>query len=106
MLAGHGTFVNDMLQRCGLYNVFDADDARYPEITAQELAEAAPDLILLSSEPYPFKEKHIVEINGICPGTPVRVVDGELFSWYGSRLLKTPEYMNGLLKGLADVVSE
>ena len=106
MLAGHGTFVNDMLQRCGLYNVFDADDARYPEITAQELAEAAPDVILLSSEPYPFKEKHIAEINGICPGTPVRVVDGELFSWYGSRLLKAPEYMKGLVVGLADVVSE
>ncbi len=105
MLAGHGTFVNDMLDRCGLINVFDADDARYPEITAQELAEAAPDVILLSSEPYPFKEKHIAEINEICPGTPVRLVDGELFSWYGSRLLKTPEYMNGLLKGLADVVS-
>ena len=92
MAAGQGTFVNDMLHRCGLINVFDEGDARYPEITDQELAEADPELILLSSEPYPFKNEHIAEINMICPGTPVRLVDGELFSWYGSRLLQAPEY--------------
>ena len=97
MVAGHGTFVNDMLARCGLMNVFDEGDARYPEITAQELAEADPDTILLSSEPYPFKQKHIAELNMICPGTPVRIVDGELFSWYGSRLLHSPAYFNGLV---------
>jgi len=99
MVAGHGTFVNDMLKRCGLQNVFDEGDARYPEITPQELAESDPDLILLSSEPYPFKEKHIQELNMICPGTPVHLVDGELFSWYGSRLLKAPAYFSGLLGG-------
>jgi ABC-type Fe3+-hydroxamate transport system substrate-binding protein len=97
MVAGHGTFVNDMLKRCGLVNVFDEGDARYPEITAQELAEADPDIILLSSEPYPFVQKHIAEFNMICPGTPVVLVDGEFFSWYGSRLLKAPAYFNGLL---------
>lgn len=97
MVAGHGTFVNDMLKRCGLVNVFDEGDARYPEITAQELAEADPDIILLSSEPYPFKEKHFAEFNMISPGTPVHLVDGEMFSWYGSHLLKAPAYFNGLL---------
>ena len=99
MAAGQGTFVNDMLKHCGLVNVFDEGDARYPEVTDQELAEADPDLILLSSEPYPFKEKHIAEINMLCPGTPVRLVDGELFSWYGSRLLHAPTYLNGLIQG-------
>ncbi|MBL7981367.1 MAG: ABC transporter substrate-binding protein [Flavobacteriales bacterium] len=99
MVAGHGTFINDMLRRCGLQNVFEAGDARYPEITEQQLAEADPDIILLSSEPYPFKEEHIQDINMICPGTPVRMVDGELFSWYGSRLLHAPAYFNGLFKG-------
>lgn len=99
MVAGHGTFINDMLERCGLINVFDSDDARYPEITAKEVEEAAPDLILLSSEPYPFKEKHIEELLEICPQTPVRLVDGEFFSWYGSRLLGTVEYLNGMLRG-------
>lgn len=96
MVAGHGTFINDMLRRMGLVNVFDEGDARYPTITEQELAEADPEVILLSSEPYPFKEKHILELNMICPGTPVHIVDGELFSWYGSRLLRSPEYFSGL----------
>jgi ABC-type Fe3+-hydroxamate transport system substrate-binding protein len=101
MVAGHGTFVNDMLKRCGLQNVFDEGDARYPEITPQELAESDPDLILLSSEPYPFQQKHIQELNMICPGTPVKLVDGEFFSWYGSRLRLAPAYFNGLLAGWA-----
>lgn len=99
MVAGHGTFINDMLKRCGLENVFDEGDARYPAITDQQLAESDPDIILLSSEPYPFKEEHIQDLNMICPGTPVRIIDGELFSWYGSRMLKAPAYFNGLLKG-------
>ena len=100
MAVGHGTFVNDILKRCGLINVFDEGDARYPEITAQEVAEADPDVILLSSEPYPFTEKHIAELNMICPGTPVHLVDGEAFSWYGSRLLKAPAYFSGLIASL------
>ncbi|HRD54476.1 MAG TPA: helical backbone metal receptor [Flavobacteriales bacterium] len=104
MVAGHGTFVNDMLLRLGLTNVFDEGDARYPEITAQELAEADPDIILLASEPYPFAEKHILEINMICPGTPVRLVDGEMFSWYGSRLLRAPAYFQGLLGSMRPAV--
>lgn len=98
MAAGAGTFIHDMLLRCGLHNVFDEGDARYPTITAPQLAAADPDLILLSSEPYPFKEQHIQELNMICPGTPVKLVDGELFSWYGSRLLHTPAYVAGLFK--------
>lgn len=101
MVAGHGTFVNDMLKRCGLVNVFDEDDARYPTITDRELAEADPDVILLSSEPYPFTEKHLLEFNMICPGTPVYVVDGELFSWYGSRLMLSPDYINGIVERLS-----
>ncbi|MBK7944430.1 MAG: ABC transporter substrate-binding protein [Flavobacteriales bacterium] len=100
MVAGHGTFVNDMLLRLGLINVFDADDARYPEISAQALAEADPDLLLLSSEPYPFKQEHLIEFNMICPNTPMRFVDGELFSWYGSRLMKAPAYFGQLARSL------
>ncbi|QQR87277.1 MAG: cobalamin-binding protein [Flavobacteriales bacterium] len=101
MAAGHGTFINDMLRRCGLVNVFDEDDARYPEITPRDLAVADPDIILLSSEPYPFNEQHMDELNFICPGTPVRMVDGEMFSWYGSRLLRSPGYFNGLIGTLS-----
>lgn len=96
MVAGHGTFVNDMLARCGLVNVFDEGDARYPEITAKEVEDASPEVILLSSEPYPFKQKHIEELQEICPDARVELVDGEFFSWYGSRLLHAPAYFASL----------
>ncbi len=99
MVAGHATFVNDMLLRLGLINVFDEDDARYPEITEKELQDASPEVILLSSEPYPFMQKHIEEFKDICPDAQVLLVDGEFFSWYGSRLLKAPAYFAGLSLG-------
>ncbi len=101
MVAGTDTFVNDMLARCGLTNAFTQRGARYPEVSPAELAAADPDVILLSSEPFPFAEKHIAQYNMLCPGTPVHLVDGEFFSWYGSRLLKAPGYFNGLLAGWA-----
>ena len=100
MVAGGDTFITDMMKRCGLVNVFGDRTERYAEITAHELAAADPDLILLSSEPFPFTEKHIPGFSMICPGTPVRLVDGEFFSWYGSRLIKAPAYFQGLLTTL------
>jgi len=98
MVAGAGTFIDDMLKRCGFTNVITKD--RYPEISPAELAAADPDLILLSSEPYPFAEKHIMEFNMIMPGAPVKLVDGEIFSWYGSRPLKAADYFISLTASL------
>ncbi|WP_226163463.1 helical backbone metal receptor [Hymenobacter terricola] len=95
MVAATGTFIDDMLLRAGFANVF-ANHARYPEITAAQLAEAAPQRILLSSEPYPFGEKHIAEFQEICPDAKIEIVDGELFSWYGSRLRKSAAYFSQL----------
>lgn len=100
MVAGGDTFIHDMMGRCGLTNVFADRKERYAEISAGALAAADPDIILLSSEPFPFAEKHILEFNMICPGTPVLLVDGEFFSWYGSRLLRAPEYFTALLASL------
>jgi len=57
-------------------------------------------VILLSSEPFPFAEKHIAHFNMTCPGTPVHLVDGEFFSWYGSRLMHAPSYFRSLLEEL------
>ncbi|HMQ77580.1 MAG TPA: helical backbone metal receptor [Flavobacteriales bacterium] len=99
MVAGADTFVNDMLGRCGLTNAFAHRPERYPEVSPAELAVADPDVILLSSEPFPFAERHILHYNALCPGAPVHLVDGELFSWYGGRLLKAPAYFSGLLAG-------
>ncbi len=92
MTAGHDTFINDMLQRCGFQNVFTGYDSRYPEVTNETIIAAAPEVILLSSEPYPFKEKHVEEFRALLPNAKILIVDGEMFSWYGSRLLEAPEY--------------
>ncbi|HNE80781.1 MAG TPA: helical backbone metal receptor [Flavobacteriales bacterium] len=101
MVAGGDTFIGDMMRRSGLVNIFMDRTDRYAVVDPGELAEADPDVILLSSEPYPFSEKHLAEFNMSCPGTPVRLVDGELFSWYGSRLWKTPRYLQGLIAELS-----
>jgi ABC-type Fe3+-hydroxamate transport system substrate-binding protein len=95
MVAATGTFIDELLQRIGFSNVFGSL-GRYPEVTAEQLAAAAPQQILLSSEPYPFSGKHIAEFQAICPAAEVRIVDGELFSWYGSRLRHSAAYLQSL----------
>ena len=95
MVAANGTFINDMLARAGFTNVF-AHLERYPEISAAQLATAAPARILLSSEPYPFGDKHLAEFQAICPDAQIDIVDGELFSWYGSRLRMSAAYFRQL----------
>lgn len=90
MAAGKNTFINDVLIANGMTNVIDTE--RYPEVTIDKLKALSPQLILLSSEPYPFKEKHIKEILETLPDTKIMLVDGEMFSWYGSRLVKAVQY--------------
>ena len=98
MLAGKGTFIDSMLQKCGLTNAFDL--ARYPEVDAAMLVAAQPEVVLLSSEPYPFRQKHIEEFQALLPNASVKLVDGEMFSWYGSRLLHAPRYFEQLMTTL------
>jgi ABC-type Fe3+-hydroxamate transport system substrate-binding protein len=98
IVAGKGTFIDDMLKICGLKNAFDSD--RYPEIFPGQIVEANPDLVFLSSEPYPFTERHITEFQALVPDANIQLVDGELFSWYGSRLLHAPEYFKQLISSL------
>jgi ABC-type Fe3+-hydroxamate transport system substrate-binding protein len=96
MVAASGTFIDDLLQRAGFCNIF-RELERYPEITAEQLQAASPKHILLSSEPYPFSEKHIAEFQQMCPQATILIVDGELFSWYGSRLRHTAAYIRQLI---------
>lgn len=98
MLAGRDTFIDNILAINGLSNVIK--ERRYPEIELSELTELNPDLILLSSEPYPFKEEHLEEIRQVVPEAKVMLVDGEMFSWYGSRLVKAVQYLFQLQKEL------
>lgn len=96
MSAGENTFIGDMLKRCG-FTMDNTGNGRYPEHGDAQLALLDPDVVLLSSEPYPFKPSHVAEVNMLLPGTPVHLVDGELFSWYGSRLLLAPRYFQELI---------
>jgi ABC-type Fe3+-hydroxamate transport system substrate-binding protein len=96
MCAGGDTFISDMITAVGWQNVL-AEKMRYPEVTLEELKDRNLDLVLLSSEPYPFKEQHIAEIKAILPDVEVKLVDGEMMSWYGSRMLKAVEYVDSLI---------
>lgn len=91
MVAGGDTFISKMMEKAGFENVYNSID-RYPEINLGALKELNPDCILLSSEPYPFKEKHVENFKEEFPNAKVLIVDGEYFSWYGSRLEFAPEY--------------
>lgn len=91
MAAGEDTFINDMLSKIGRKNVLEKG-SRYPSLTQDQIIELAPKEVLLSSEPFPFKEKHILELKEILPKANIKLVDGEMFSWYGSRLLHSVNY--------------
>jgi ABC-type Fe3+-hydroxamate transport system substrate-binding protein len=94
MAAGKDTFIDNMLTTIGLTNVVTT--SRYPQLTTTEIQSLRPDLIFLSTEPYPFKEHHIRELNEVSNARTC-LVDGEMFSWYGSRLQKASEYFNQFL---------
>lgn len=96
MTVGSDTYIHDRLERIGLKNVM-ADDRRYPQLSTDELLMRKPDVILLSSEPYPFKEKHREEYAARFPDSKVLLVDGEMFSWYGSRMLESFLYFNKII---------
>lgn len=91
MFAGRDTFIDDILRKIGLQNI--VTQSRYPEIALEELQTTNCQLVFLSSEPYPFKEKHLEEIRVLLPKAKVMLVDGEMFSWYGSRLVKAVNYL-------------
>jgi len=95
MVAAGDTFIDNMLDIAGFSNVFGHLE-RYPAIDLETLANSQPALIFLSSEPYPFKEKHFETFQEACPNAKIILVDGECFSWYGSRLLYTARYFEAL----------
>lgn len=98
MAAGNHTFINTLLALNNFKNIFLERESRYPEVPLEDLNKA--DLIMLSSEPYPFSEKHILELKDIVDEKKIRLVDGEYFSWYGSRLVKAFEYFKSFNKEL------
>lgn len=99
MGVGADTFINSMLELNGFTNVLENHPDRYPKISLEELNSLKPDVILLSSEPFPFKDKHFKELKSVKAGA--ELVDGEFFSWYGSRLLYAFDYFESLQKHLS-----
>jgi ABC-type Fe3+-hydroxamate transport system substrate-binding protein len=95
MTIGGDSFISEMMTRTGFDNIFK-NETRYPVVTIDQIKNASCKFLLLSSEPYPFKEKHIEELQYHLPNTRIFLVDGEMFSWYGSRLIKAAAYFHQL----------
>lgn len=95
MVAANNTFINDVLKKLGLINVF-TEKNRYPKITAKELLDGEADFILLSSEPFPFGSHHLDDFKKCCPKAKVLLVNGQYFSWYGNRLLLAVNYFKSI----------
>ena len=93
MVAGKNTFINYLLELNRYKNPYK-NLGRYPELNMK--LEDGIDLVLLSSEPFPFKEKHIEELQKYYTKAHIQLVDGEMFSWYGSRLIQAFSYFKSL----------
>ncbi len=102
MVAGNNTFINEMLKLNNFRNIYENREERYPEIIIQKMRiQGDPDLVLLSSEPFPFTDEHAFEIGRFTHYAKTVFVDGEMFSWYGSRLIKAYEYFKKLHESIA-----
>ena len=95
MVAGRDTFIHHLMERAGFKNIFGHME-RYPIVELEQLPQYDLKALLLPSEPFPFKEKHTGDFTSVCPQAAIRLVDGELFSWYGSRLLHAASYFLNL----------
>ena len=98
MGVGTNTFIDAVLKdHLGMKNVLDKVE-RYPEMDMKRPPEI--DYLFLSTEPYPFKEKHFEELQKYFPKAKIMLVDGEYFTWYGSRLVNAPKYLNALMEDM------
>lgn len=95
MTIGKDTFIHSMMEKYGFQNIC-SDSVRYPIISFEQIKAHQTKIVMMSSEPYPFKEKDKEELLKLLPGTIIILVDGEMFSWYGSRLLLADTYLNNL----------
>lgn len=97
MVAGNHTYIHSLLTKCGLVNVFAEADGRYPSITEEQIRAANPDVIFLSSEPFPFQQTHEDTFRTLFPDCDIVRVDGEMFSWYGVHMKEAAAYLIELL---------
>jgi ABC-type Fe3+-hydroxamate transport system substrate-binding protein len=97
-LVGEDTYIHSFLSHFGLKNACALE--RYPSLedwkNHVETADKAPTYIFLSSEPFPFESKHIEQVQVLFPTSQIILIDGEMCSWYGSRMLEAAAYMQQL----------
>lgn len=94
MAAGTDTYIHHVMHWAGYDNVLTAEQGRYPTLSDEDIRALQPETVLLSSEPYPFNFGHRVELRALLPNADIEMVDGELFSWYGPKMLE----MVGVMK--------
>jgi len=92
-VVGKSTFIDSVLTKIGFVNACQKE--RYPALS--DLEPLNPDFIFLSSEPFPFKEEHFLKFEELFPTSKIQFVDGESFSWYGSRMLEAPSYFSKIV---------
>lgn len=95
MVVGSNTFIGHILEELGFENGISDRTARYVELSPEEILRINPDYLLLSSEPFPFDERYVADFKSFTHA-PAHLVDGELFSWYGSRMLEMKPYFEQL----------
>lgn len=100
MVAANDTFINEMLTLNKFENIY-ADMSRYPKVEINRIRhDGDPDVVILSSEPFPFKDEHAMEIGNYANRSITVFGDGEMFSWPGSRTLLAFDYFKELHKKL------
>ena len=94
-LSGN-TYINDIINKLGLRNIYESNKKLYPEIRLEQLKKDSPDILFLLSEPCYFDNEDKNYFSNLLPSTKVILADGEMFAWYGSRMIKAAEYFTKL----------
>lgn len=100
MLVGNDTYIDHVLTYCNFENLGRKFQGRYPTVDETSISSLEPDYLFLSSEPFPFRDKHVKTFQALLPNTKIKLVDGEMFSWYGSRMLAASFYIQQLVSGI------
>jgi ABC-type Fe3+-hydroxamate transport system substrate-binding protein len=100
MAVGADTYIHSVMELCGFKNLAARLPGRYPELTAGQIRQMQPDYLLLSTEPFHFTRDHVTEMQAEMHGTKVILVDGEMFTWYGSRMIEAPTYLQRLVEAV------
>ena len=104
MTIGPDTYMHDVITVCGGRNIFEGTHERYPRVELAEIAALDPEVILLPSEPYRFRRRHLADFEPFAEVTAVRLgnvmlVDGRMLSWYGPRIGCSLRELSALLEG-------